>query len=195
MIDKERWLIAQKGERKYHNRSMEDGLSVYGHGYCDQLFKYVDVDYENLGGRSILEIGPADFPALYFCDNFKGYVIEPMDSPILNALSAQKKIVVIKGLAEEVQFPFVDEIWLFNVLTHVMNSDIIIDKAKGYSNTIRFFEPINTEISIDHPLKFNIDYYISKFGNCVKYYPANHNITNFHEHECVYGIYKTHHNV
>jgi hypothetical protein len=190
MITKETWLLAQKLERMYHHSSLDEAVQLYERVYKTNLFKYLLIDYENMEGRSILEIGCADVPALYFCNNIIGYVIEPMDSPTLNELSDKKPFTIIQGPAEEVAFPQVEETWMFNLLTHVISPDVIIAKAKAFSNTIRFFEPVNTPVDTCHPWSLSLEYYIEKFGDCVQYYPSNPTIKNFHAHECAYGIWR-----
>lgn len=183
--------MAQEGERRQHTFTLDDGVKAYGNGYRTSLFKYLDISYEDMQGKSVLEIGPADFPAIYFCKNLApSYVIEPMDSPILSILAAQSGFTIIKEPAEECTYPNVDETWMFNVLTHVMSPDLIIDRAKSHSKIIRFFEPVYTGIGVEHPWSFTFDYFREKFGRCIRFYPPNEDAVNFHQHECVFGIYK-----
>jgi len=190
-VTKEIWMMAQKEERSFHTATMLEGLEVYGFSYRNNLFRYLNVNYQDMKGTSVLEIGPADFPAIFFCEGLgPSYVIEPMNGPILQELATTMPFTIIKQPAEEADYPKVDETWLFNVLTHVMNPDVIIDKARVCSNIIRFFEPINTAISIDHPWAFDMDYYVNKFGNCVQYYPPDEHIQGFHAHECAYGVWR-----
>ena len=189
MTEKEKWQIAQHEERLYHKFSIGEGIKVYGGAYST-LFSYVNISADQEHKR-ILEIGTADFPAMYFRDNVDGFIIEPMQSPILETLCKERGFVLINKPAEEADFPVVDEVWMFNLLTHVMNPDVIIEKAKQASKIIRFFEPIDTAISIDHPWTFDLNYYKNKFGGCVQYYPPHPDAVNFHAHECVYGVYHT----
>lgn len=191
IASKEVWNVAQKLERRYHNLSLPDGLLLYGNAYRNHLFKYLEVPYQDMQSKTLLEIGPADFPAIFFCNNIgSSVVIEPMPSEILQKLSSISNFTVFSYPAEDITtYPPVDETWLFNVLTHVMNPDLIIEKAKACSEVIRFFEPIDTVISADHPHSFTLQYYQDKFGDCVQYYPPNPTIQIFHTHECAYGVW------
>jgi hypothetical protein len=67
---------------------------------------------------------------------------------------------------------------------------MIIKKAQEHSDVIRFFEPVYTAITPDHPWTFTFDYYRERFGRCIRFYPPNDVVQNFHAHECVYGIWR-----
>lgn len=186
---KEKWLRAQEEERKHHTGSLEDGVKAYMHTYSE-YFRYTDMQSEE--GKSIMEIGCADVPALYYLKNYKpSYIIEPLPSPILLELTKDLPILIISEPAEEIDFPEVDEVWLFNVLQHVINPDVIIEKAKAASKVVRFFEPINDHIDVCHLHTFTLEYFQKHFGDCVKHYEDHKGRVNgFHEHECAYGVWK-----
>ena len=111
MVTYEQWRNAQVYERKAHTYPIDKALKVYEQSYA-QYFKYLGIKH-NQHKKKILEIGCADIPALYFCDNFIGTVIEPMPSPILTELCTKKHIYLIQDMAETCRWPAdIDEIWL-----------------------------------------------------------------------------------
>ena len=67
------WQLAQYEERKQHTDTIEEGLPKYKNAYR-QYFKHLEIDYNQLGKR-IIEIGCADFPALYFCKDYTKIII------------------------------------------------------------------------------------------------------------------------
>lgn len=184
-----RWQLAQQEERKHHSGTLEDGVEAYRESYR-QYFSYLKTQPEQKG-KIIMEIGCADVPALMFCENYAtSYIIEPLPSPILLELTKDLPITILVSPAEHLEFPVVDEVWLFNVLQHVIDPDVIIDKCKKAANVIRFFEPINDGVDLCHLHTFTLEYFQKHFGNCVTHYP-NHTgqVKNFHEHESAYGIW------
>jgi len=188
-ISNETWQQAQINERKQHVDPFEKGQSSYFHAY-QQYFQHIGLFF-NLEGKSIIEIGPADHPALGFCKNYsKSYVIEPMPSSHLARILSDKNIELIKKPAENYKFPKVNEVWLFNVLQHVIDPDVIIEKSKEAADIIRFFEPINMGRDKCHLHSFNAKYFKDYFGDCVKIYPYNPSAVGFHTHECAYGVFE-----
>lgn len=188
----EEWQEAQRGEKMYHDQySFERGYAMYANSYS-VYFKYLSID-KDLNSKSILEIGCAHYPALTYCERYNpSFIIEPMDSKILNGLIVDKLITLIKKPAEILtEFPKVDEVWIMNVLQHVINPDIVIEKAKACADLVRFFEPIETEISSVHLHTFDLNYFKKHFGDgVVKYYaPKEYNGADFHEHQCAYGVW------
>ncbi len=183
------WENAQKNERRSHTLPFEKGYEMYKNSYR-QYFEFLGID-PDLKGKSIIEVGPADYPALEYCINYsKCYVIEPMPSSHLANLIIGKPIKLITEKAESFKFPECDEVWFMNVLQHVQNPDKIINNAKKSAKLIRFFEPINYPTDKMHLHKFSLDWFKKHFGNCVKHYPKTNNAKDFHTWECAYGIYE-----
>lgn len=187
--DKQTWVKAQMAERKFHTHTFEEGNKHYNDSY-NQYFKYLDIKPSI--DKVIMEIGCADFPALSYCDlKTKCYIIEPMPSQILlNTISKSGNLILIDKPFEEIEtLPNVDEVWLMNVLQHVIDPDVILNKCKEISNTIRYFEPINAPLNECHLHAFDIDYFKRFFGDSVKHYPKNNTAVNFHQWECAYGVW------
>lgn len=184
MVSKETWQAAQIEERKFHTEGFHEGREHYGLSY-DQYFKYLGID-KDLQGKNIVEIGPADFPALAYCKNLgeKSLVIEPMPSENLKLSGLN----IITDLAEDAIYE-ADEVWLMNVLQHVIDPNLIVERAKKQSKVIRYFEPINYGIDVCHPWNLIKEMFEDWFGE-VNYYPANPEAFRFHTWECVYGVWR-----
>jgi hypothetical protein len=187
-IDKKRWAIAQEEEKLHHmHESSQDSFNKW-RGIYDFYFRYLDINLD-LNNKSILEIGPAKISALLYCDNYNvSYVVEPTRYEDTEYLYEGKNITFIRDLYEECESPKVDEIWLFNVLQHIVDPDLFIEKCKQNAKIIKFFEPINTPIEIHHPHSFTFEDYVKYFGESVKLYKGS--TETFHTADCVYGVYK-----
>ena len=192
IITKERWNEAQKAEREFHNdESLESAIDHYQNSY-NQYFDYLNIDKIkpiNSESKLILEVGCADIPSLTFCGGYEGIIIEPMPSPFLEKLISNFPILLIKDTVENAEIPFVDEAWIFNVMQHIIDPELFISKIKHSANTIRFFEPINTDYNVCHPQSYTLEFFKDHFGDCVKHYPHNDKAVNFHEWECAYGVW------
>lgn len=184
MITHEQWQKAQEAERRFHTESFEDGYRHYAQSYR-QYFAHLDIPAD-MQGADIVEIGPADFPALGYVTNrgVNSLIIEPMPSEYLK----QFGIPVMRECAENANY-VADEVWLFNVLQHVIDPYKIVERAKKQAKAIRFFEPVNYGIDECHPWNLTMDMFKEWFGDCVKQYPAGQNVTNFHTWECAYGVW------
>jgi 2-polyprenyl-3-methyl-5-hydroxy-6-metoxy-1,4-benzoquinol methylase len=108
----------------------------------------------DLQGKSILDIAGGPVSLLLRCKNFKrAVVVDPLNVPI-----AVKERYLKHGI-ELVQQPMEeyiydqhwDEIWDYNVLTHVMDPKKIIIDAREHCNRLRMFEVVDTPITLDHP--------------------------------------------
>jgi hypothetical protein len=191
-INKDRWELAQKEEKLHHINDNLDLSLIKWREIYDFYFRYLNVD-TNLENKKILEIGPAKIPALIYCTNYdSSYIVEPTIYENTDYLYKDKPITFIRELYEECESPKVDEIWLFNVLQHILNPDVFVDKCKKSSKIIKFFEPINTPIEVHHPHSFTYDDYVKYFGDSVNFYKGSTEI--FHTADCVYGIYKCENN-
>lgn len=189
-ITQERWELAQSKEVHHHVAdSLDYSINNYKNGY-EICFNFLGCDFD-LKGKSVCEIGPARIPALYFCSNFsKSWIIEPLVFQETLDLFKDRDVEFIHDKAETCDIPEVDEIWLINVLQHVQNPDLIIERIKNKCKTIRFFEPICDWTNDEHPHAFSFEDYYEYFGDSVQKYPGG-SLTNFHTADCIYGTYKT----
>lgn len=187
-ISDERWQQAQNGELACHvHESVEQSYKNYESAY-KYYFKYLSIN-PDLEGKSVIEVGPARVAALLFCKNYsKSYIVEPIAYDGVAELYSGKTIEFVRQPFENCEIPKCDEVWLLNVLQHVKDPDAFVNTAKKLADTIRFFEPINTEINNEHPFSFSLDDYKFYFGDCVKHY--RHSGEPFHTADCAYGIYR-----
>ena len=192
-VSDERWFATQPGEKAGH---VVDPIGISYEKYkiaYNYYFEYLNINNADLQKKSIAEIGCARISSLFFCNNYsKSYVIEPTYYPEADKYFEGKDIVKIHERAEQCDFPKVDEVWMFNVLDHVQNPDLIIEKAKQNSKIIRFFEPIDCGTNLEHPFSFSLNDYKKYFGDCVKLYTCpnkEHPSKMFHGADCAYGVY------
>lgn len=189
-IDWQRWEEAQKAEREQHKMGYAEGIVHYAESY-NQYFKHVQLG-KDLHGLHVIEIGPADFPALYFCENYNGVIVEPMPSDHLRTICENKGIRLIVEpfeVSEIVLEPAQTvEVWLFNVMQHVQDPDVFIARCKMLADRIRFFEPINQPITTYHPHTFTKEDFEKWFPGTVQDYKGGF-IPGFHEADCVYGCW------
>lgn len=187
-ITLERWREAQAAERMIHDSDKQNTYEHYRQTYA-HYFKAVGLG-TNLYGLSVTEVGPADHPALMYCTNYDNCaIIEPMPSKKLSAFCTSKSISLFNTPVELIDFiPATDEYWIFNVMQHIIDPDIFIDKIKQTATRIRFFEPINYPTSTHHPHEYTHEDFINWFGDCAKFYKGG-SIPGFHESDCAYGVY------
>lgn len=187
-ISDDRWYQAQIGEKEHHiHEDIEKSYNHYRVSY-GHYFKYLGIDCD-LKGKSIIEIGPARISSLLFCRNFsKSYIIEPTIYENVEHLYTDSNIVLVRERAENFDFPTVDEVWLFNLLQHVQDPDLIVKKCKDAANIVRFFEPIELDTDMLHPFSFSRQDFVEYFGDCVTDY-VSIGESNFHQARCVYGVF------
>lgn len=186
-----KWQRAQSLSSHCGFDSYDSGRAHYAKTYA-KYFEYVGIPADNLMGISVIEIGCGHFPGVTFCRNAGTILlIDPLNSHFMVSSCSKNypAAAIRQEPAETAQFFHADEIWIFNVLSHVINPSAIIEKCKRYARTIRFFEPINIRRDESNINSLSIDFFRSHFGDCVKHYPHNKNAVAFHQHECAYGVY------
>ena len=190
-----RWRRAQSLSSHCSFDSYAAGREHYGKTYA-KYFEYTGVASDNMNRETILEIGCGHFPGASYCKNLNGVIlVDPINSGYIqkcaNALTNDgAQVVHCCESAEYAEFRKVDEIWIFNVLSHVIDPSALIEKCKRYAKTIRFFEPINIQKDESNLNSLTLDFFRSHFGDSVKHYPNNKNAVAFHQQECAYGVYK-----
>ena len=176
------WEQAQIKERQMHTLDKSKGMSHYAKSY-KQYFSYLGID-SNLKGKSVVEVGPADIPALAFCSHLgNSCVIEPMPSEILKTFP----IKIYKIPAENFDFSMFDEVWFFNVLQHVKDPYTIVKNAKK-AKCVRWFEPIDQGTDECHLHNLTHSMFVDWFGDA-KIYAGNEKADCFHTAKCSYGVW------
>jgi hypothetical protein len=187
-VDNKIWQQAQNYEKVFHwKKSYQDAISYYREFYKG-YFKYLGIETDQKGKR-IIEVGPANVPALVFCENYgRSLIIEPMPSERLDRITQSMNVDIIKQPAENVKVSGYDQVWIFNLLQHVIDPEKLVENLKTMAEKIYFFEPINTKISVNHPHSLKIEDFKRWFGEA-SHYPFT-STKVFHTHECAYGIYE-----
>ncbi len=187
-INLERWEDAQIGEKHYHIQEPVEMSYLHYQNTYKHYFDYLGIE-SDLKGKKIIEIGPGRISGLLFCENYgESYVIEPTEYEGIEYLYTGKNIKIIKERAEDMDLPQVDEVWIFNLMQHVQDPDLLIEKCKKCSKIIRFFEPIDLPTNREHPFTYSKDDFFEYFGECVTDYTPS-GIPGFHGAVCVYGNY------
>lgn len=197
-ITVERWQEAQVAERAQHTMGYMEGVLHYAAAYKN-YFRFVGLG-NDLGGLHVIEVGPADFPALQHCKgDGKFIIIEPMPSEHLDKICKEQKLELLATPVERLPDSWLDsvkkelggglvEVWLFNVMQHVYKPDEFIRKVKLVADRIRFFEPVDQPITDYHPHTYTLDDYKQYFGDVVQLY-AGGSVPGFHEADCAYGVW------
>lgn len=186
-ISIERWMQAQEAEKKIHAEGERD--IDYYFGVYNTYFKYVGVDMESSKERSILEVGPASVPALAYTHytGFDLFVCEPNPSKRLIDICEFGGITILDSPLEHLPSLQFDEIWLFNVMQHIIDPELFVSKCKEMAGVIRYFEPIDEGTTVYHPHSYAFEDFYRWFGCKDIYEPSGE--PNFHTAKCAYGIW------
>ena len=110
-------------------------------------------DYNiDMRGKSVIDMGGGPTSLLLKCQNVKGTVIDPCKFP--DWVGGRYKAAGIKYFqikAEDLTLAQADEVWIYNVLQHTVDPELIIKNARKAAGTIRLFEYIDTGTSDGHP--------------------------------------------
>lgn len=145
----------------------------------------------NMENKLILDIGGGPTSLLLKCVNVRGTVCDPMSLPEWVKLRYKVANIEYKQLAGEdvphnVQY---DEVWMYNVLQHTKNPELIIQNAQEVGKLIRIFEWVETKTNIGHPHTFTkeiLDNYLNGYGK-TETLQGEHNCYG----KCYFGIFPT----
>lgn len=108
----------------------------------------------DLKGKSVLDIGGGPISLLLKCKNFsRAMVSDPCEFPkwVLDRYkSAGVEYMHTPGEALTSVQPF-DEVWIYNVLQHTMDPELIVKNAMACGDIVRVFEYIDAGVSPGHP--------------------------------------------
>lgn len=116
--------------------------------------KYPIFDMQN---KTVLDIGGGPVSMLLKTQKLqKGVVVDPCKYPEWVAKRYElANIDYIVAPAEDIglrlKLPVFDEVWIYNVLQHTINPELIIKNALQVAKIIRIFEWVDTEVTIGHP--------------------------------------------
>lgn len=193
----ENWSQSQSEELNAHlipfaNFGLDSSFNTYLNSY-NTVLKYLNVNLSALKDKSILEIGPALFSVGLYIDCKKFSCIEPLFEKFPNEIKKlyeNKNIKVFTDPAEEfLHYSNFDEIWIFNLLQHVVNPELILSKCKESNKTLRIFEPINTPTDSMHPHSLSVKFFRDILGESFGEVYSGGSLSNFHSADCIYGTY------
>ena len=115
--------------------------------------------------KNVVDIGGGPVSMLLKCVNVGALsaVADPCDYPAwVEARYESAGIDLIKESGEKYKYipssaiefcgdGYIDEVWIYNVLQHVDDPELIINNAKSYCKTIRIFEWIDIAPYLGHP--------------------------------------------
>jgi 2-polyprenyl-3-methyl-5-hydroxy-6-metoxy-1,4-benzoquinol methylase len=166
--DNIKWEQAQEWERQWWsncgNTLWEDVKQMALAPYLG--LKIIPNAYTNyripLNGESVLDIGGGPSSLLLKCENVRGTVVDPCDYPEWVSMRYEEVGIGYLQMRGE-DIPILaqakgdgwDEVWIYNVLQHVQNPELVIKNALRVGKLIRIFEWINTGIVPGHPHSFS----------------------------------------
>jgi 2-polyprenyl-3-methyl-5-hydroxy-6-metoxy-1,4-benzoquinol methylase len=132
-----------------------------------QINGWPDID---LDGKSILDIGGGPVSLLLKCKNFRGIVVDPCKFPkwVLDRYTAASIIYVPIAAELLTNSARLDEVWIYNVLQHVIDPKQVIENARKAGKIVRVFEWVNAGINPGHPhnlRKETLDKWFNGIGN------------------------------
>jgi 2-polyprenyl-3-methyl-5-hydroxy-6-metoxy-1,4-benzoquinol methylase len=188
-ITQERWQQAQSGEL---NQYQYDKEGDYKHAVYVILRDHFSINPEtDLKDKKVLESGGGCYPSSYFCSDLKKAVnVEPLYENFPEAVKQKLSdkgvecvAVAFEDYKSRIKF---DEIWFFNVLTHVKDPTLQLENAKKMTKTIRVFEPLDTPINNEHPHTLTYDFFVEQFPDTeIKVYSGG-SVPKFHQASCAY---------
>ncbi len=130
----------------------------------------------DLEWRSVADIGGGPVSLLLKCFNYsRAFVIDPCHYPRwVVARYAAARITFLRQPAEQPLYLTVDEVWIYNVLQHVVNPQHIIIEAQKCCELIRIVEFIDVHTDDKHLHSLSakeLDEWLGGTGT-VEYIPA-----------------------
>lgn len=107
----------------------------------------------NLAGRSVIDIGGGPVSMLLKCEN-RGdcLVADPCGYPDwIDARYATAGIKYLQARGEDLLDGSYDEVWIYNVLQHTQDPELIIRNAKNLAPILRIFEWVDIPAHEGHP--------------------------------------------
>lgn len=180
----ERWQLAQKWELMWATQEEQKSMrETYSKIYM-QLFGYdIEKDFQ---GKTILEIGCGMFPtALWATGKKKATVVDPLTKQFSMDVHHYWNDNNIFAVPEKFEYwnrtEFFDEVWLFNVLQHVFDPELLLERLKGSGSNVRVFECVDVPADDKHhPHMITLDLMTRVFPDVEKHYYPGGSIPNFH---------------
>jgi len=139
-ITKQRWESAQTEELRDHIYGSYD-LNFYKNIY-NNIFSLLEMNPNEFEEKTIAEIGPALYPCLADIKTNKSIAVEPLYDlfPLhIKQLYIKNNISCISEPLEKIQDDQFecDEIWVFNVMQHIIDPNLFINKCISFFKIFR----------------------------------------------------------
>ena len=190
------WEKAQKWESSWHGNcvnSLGEELKqiLYAQKMGLKFFHDGKSPYNiDMNGKSVLDIGGGPTSILLRCKSVRGTVCDPLEVPNWVKLRYATAGILFKQVkAENLEEGGFDEVWIYNVLQHTENPELVIEHARHAAKLIRIFEWIDTPTNIGHIhtlTKENLDRWLQGNGK-VEHINGEYTCTG----RAYYGIFST----
>ena len=153
-------MSAQEWERQWwgtcqNTYGEEEKQLVYARKMGLEFFHDGKSPYNiDMHGQSVLDIGGGPCSLLLKCVNVKGTVLDPLLHSLPDWVLARYRGIPITLLpirGEDLDGYVFDEVWMYNVLQHTENPELVIQNAMKAGRLIRIFEWIDTPANVGHP--------------------------------------------
>lgn len=116
-------------------------------------------------------------------------MVEPLWFANLKEMAIQGEIMWVRQPLEDWTewFSIGDECWLFNVMQHIRDPELFVQKAKETGPVIRYFEPVDYGTCEYHPHTFSQDDFQRWFGEAKRY---TDRLPGFFDSDCCYGTWR-----
>ena len=144
------WQAAQRYEQQYWDREFNMSMEVQK----QRLYaRHMGIRSADLCGKSILDIGGGPASFLLQCRNFRrATVVDPL--PAMDATRqryAQDGINLVQETAESFTcLERYDEVWIYNVLQHVIDPQAVLKRAQACARVLRLWDWLDEPIKEGH---------------------------------------------
>ena len=193
------WTEAQEWEKVWHSNCVnsygeETKQFTYAKKMGLRLAPNEKTPYNySFNGESVVDLGCGPYPIFLKCQGLSKMVgVDPCPYPDwVYSRFKEANIISVRISGEEfITNDIFDECWIYNLLQHVQNPELVIRNALRVSKILRLFEWIENGISPGHPQNLT-----EKDLN--KWLGGNGKVEIINENGCVgkcyYGIFKGNH--
>ncbi len=169
-ISIDKWMDCQAYERKDWGSDIylvPENREVQKQVHYASLMKLSkDLNYQHidLSQKSVLDVGCGPVSMLLRSSNFKRAVgVEPLDyGKDVDEAYKSKNVDLLKIPAEKMNFKNqeFDEVWMYNVLQHVYDPLLVLEKIMKSGKTLRIFEWVDIAPHEGHPHELTEDLFV-----------------------------------
>jgi hypothetical protein len=179
MIATERWQAAQAAEAAWWTPTPERAAEVAaGHAWLRDL---LDIRPETVAGLTVTDLGGGAVPIVGHPDLAlaRRVVVDPLE---VTGWPAQDGVHRVVCPAEHYVGAPTDEVWVYNVLQHVLDPAAVVAVAQTHAVTrVRWFEYVETPVHTIHPHTITSAWLLDQFPP-----------TRWQRARCAYGMDETH---